>query len=536
MVYSPALGYDPDDPTSSAAGRYSLASNGVNTLGSGSSPDMSDPSSVIAYYTALASTPQGQAAIRAQGQTAAMNVKIANAAMQNEKARIAIQQGEAKANAWYQQQQVKIAQQAHELAVQQQAWTQQYQTGELTGFLNGQPTLANLGQQAQYTGMYNGAPTLANLGQQAYYTGSYNGAPTLQAQNQQQQFGLQQGQLTGLYNGAPTLAAQGQQAQQAQNWANILGYTENGAPTLANQQFVTGATGYYGGNPTLAREQAAANTSLQAAQLGASLQGPGNWAKFLQAQNGVAGSPASALVRSAPGGLGASSGPNPGPMTLATVLNGFGVSPRTNDEAAAIHAYAADNGLSENDALAMYRAATPEQQAQAVARGRQLAASQPGGNNYAGGSSTFSEARGGYGSPDAGGWPAGYGGTATAGRGSGYGGTAIDDTGGLYTSSMGGGYGGGYNPYNLMGAVGQVANAPRATNAQLGLSDDEAGTLQNYFNNPNQAPSTWWSSKSPTERSYLNGLNSYWGGDPDTFAYRERNGRPNQGNPFAAAA
>jgi hypothetical protein len=72
------------------------------------------------------------------------------------------------------------------------------------------------------------------------------------------------------------------------------------------------------------------------------------------------------------------------------------------------------------------------------------------------------------------------------------------------------------------------------TNAQLGLTDDDAGTLQNYFNNPNQAPVGFWESKNRDQKSYLNGLNSYWGGSPDTFEDRYKNTRTRQGSAFAA--
>lgn len=489
------------------------------------------PQEFLATMSALAATPQGQAAIRAQQQTISMNVKQANQQIQESKAKIAIAQGTAAADKWYQQQQVAIANRAHELAVQTQNQNNAIAAGGLTGVYNGQPTLANLGQQAQYTGVYNGTPTLQAINQQQQFglqqgqlTGNYQGNPTLQALENSQNFGINQAGVTGLYNGSPTLAAQNQQNQQQQSWANILGYAPNGNPTLAglqNQQNyginLAGVTGYApNGDATLARQQAAANTSLQAGQLAASLQGPGNWAKFLQAQNGVAGSPASALVQSTPGGLGAAAGPNPPPLTLASVLGDWGVNPSSASASHGQQVYAggqqgqqmyAGGSPSFNEQTGQYTPTQQQQQwaAQADPTTRQQPwwQQQNAGNPYVqqGGRSA---------DVYSGGAPASY-------------------------AEGGGGGGMGYDPMNPLGAIGQVANAPRVTNAQLGLSDDEAGTLQGYFNNPNSAPTGYWESKSPTEKSYLGGLNSYWGGDPATFESRYRNSRPNQGAWNAAA-
>lgn len=310
-------------------------------------------------------------------QTIALNVKQALAAMANERDRIAIAQGQAKANEWYQQQQVQLARDAHQLAIQTQNQNYALAAGGLTGTFGGQPTLAAQQQQGLMTGYYNGTPTLANLGQQAQYTGMYGGVPTLQAQTQQQQYALDQARLalsqltqqqqnalaqgtlnlatltqqqrnaidqanlgltqagvTGEFNGRPTLAALAQQQQFGLSQAGVTG-TYGGSPTEAARQFNASLalqagqqSGYLpNGDPTLAREQGAASTALQAAQLGASLSGPENWAQFLQAQNAVSGGPASALVASAPGGLGMMQGDPGGPMTLSKMLTGFGVMP-----------------------------------------------------------------------------------------------------------------------------------------------------------------------------------------------------------------
>lgn len=613
------------------------------------------------YLEQLANTPQGIAANNAAQQTIAMNVRIANEQLRAERDRIAIARGQAEADRWYKGEQLKLAQQAHQLAVQTQQQNYELAVGGLTGSFNGNPTLAALGQQGQMTGMYNGQPTLANLGQQAQYTGLYNGTPTLQAIGQQQQFGLQQGALTGnyqgnptlqalqneqnfginqagvtgLYNGSPTLAAQNQgfqqgvqaagltgqyqgaptlaaQNQQQQyglqlgqfglNQAGVYGYGPNGAPTLANQQFQTGATGYLNGNPTLAREQAAAGTALQAAQLGASLQGPGNWAQYLTAANAVAGSPASSLLASAPGGLGQMQGDPGGPMTLAKLLGDFGVMPGTGPSqpmqpqppmydlrAGFSEPWAGmggppvqqnDGGVIDGRVLGASSTPAPMGGSRGAmmrdpvtgAWSQQAGAGQgPGEMAYAGGSPTFNEHTGTYSAAPAGGMrpsieprrpmyldptmpqagadggpPPGYTyhegklvPSAPAGPPAGYtyhGGqlVPIQQSAPAPATQQPAAFN--YNPYSLTGAIGQAATAARPTNAQLGLSDADATTLKGYFQNPGQAPSTWWSSKSPTQKSYLSGLMSHFGEDPETFKWREANSRPRQSSPFAAVA
>ena len=464
-------------------------------------PATMTPQEVMDWYTALANTPQGQAAAQAQQQTIAMNVKQALAAMQNERDRIAIARGQAEADRWYKQESLKLAQQAHALAVQTQA-----QNYELSG--------------AALTGQFQGNPTLANQAQTAMYTGLYNGQQTLQAQNQAQQFGLQQAGVTGTYQGAPTLAAQ----NQAQQYGLQLG----------------AQTGYQGGNATLAREQAAASAAMEAARLGASLQGPANWAQYLQAANAVAGSPASALVASAPGGMGQMQGDPGGPMTLATMLGQFGVMP--------------GQGPSQ-----------PVQQAYTEPAPGQM---------HAGGTPGFNEQTGSYSSAPAGGM------RASGANGS----MAFTDQRGTnpvnpqdpnrsrvtpgqpaapvfsdpqeqgrYMQLLSAGPGDlnptdldelrrfqarlapqrpaqqpGWNPQSPTGAIGQVASAPRVTNAQLGLTDDEASKLQSWMSSPNQASGTWWASKSGSQKEYLKGLGSYWGHDMNTFEERERNARPRQ--------
>jgi hypothetical protein len=526
-----------------------------------------DVQQTLDWWEQIANSPMGQQANQAMQQTIGMNVKIANAQLKNAAAQIAIQKGQAAADKWYKEQQVKLAQQAHQLAVKTQQQNYELSVGGLTGQFNGQPTMAYQGMQAGYTGMWNGQPTLQN-------------------QNQQQQFGLQQGQLTGLYNGAPTLAA----LMNSQNFG-------------LNQ---AGVTGYYNGQATMNREQQAANAALSAAQIGASLRGPGDWAQYLQAMNGIAGSPASALVASAPGGMGQAAGNGGGPVSLAQVLGQAGVMPgqggsqpgawqppaswggggvvTTNpvgpvaepnpqqwaggtpgfnegplQTQAGIPTKAQGGSWSFNGQTGQWEqqdmsGATLSHQASSYSS---APANRPRGTNPVGPHGSGGGPRTGSASTDNGGggmaggfmvqnpdgtWSQGGSGTTQqqqaggtpitpSGIGIAPGPTGHEKTGsGSITTQQGAGW----NPYSLTGAIGQVAAAPRVTNAQLGLTDDEAKTLQNAFRNPHQMAGTWWSSKSADQKAYLGGLNEYWGGSNTTFQEKERNSRPRQSSPFAA--
>lgn len=106
--------------------------------------------------------------------------------------------------------------------------------------------------------------------------------------------------------------------------AEATGYW-GGNPTLARQQMEANTTGYYNGNPTLAREQQAASLALQAGQLGASLRGPRNWATYLRTAYDTANSPVSSFVSSVPGGLGQGASQDTRRLTLTDVLNDYGV-------------------------------------------------------------------------------------------------------------------------------------------------------------------------------------------------------------------
>lgn len=186
---------------------------------------------LLNYQQQYWASPMGIAERDAYDQTNRLNRRQVLAQMQAQRDQIALQRGSAEANRWYQQQQIKLAQQQHELSVQQ---------------------LQQQGRQFDVT---------------------------------------------------------------------ATGYLD-GNPTLTRQQFEAGTTGYYGGNPTLAREQAAANIALQAAQLGASLQRPDDWARYLRLTHEVNGSPAWALARQ-PGGLGQTDAGQTRRATLSSVLGNF---------------------------------------------------------------------------------------------------------------------------------------------------------------------------------------------------------------------
>jgi hypothetical protein len=600
------------------------------------------PTQYLDWLTQIGNSPQGQAAQSAMQATIQMNVRQALAAMQNEKDRIAIARGQAEADRWYREQTLQLAREAHQLAAQTQQQNYGLAVGGLTGMFNGQPTLAAQNQQQQYA-LDQARLALSQLTQEqqnALGQGTLNLATLTQSQRnaiEQAQLGLNQAGITGEFNGRPTLAALAQQQQNALSWAGLSGQLPGGGQTLAaqgqlfNQGLALGAqTGYQNGAPTLDREQAAANAALQAGQLGASLQGPENWAQFLQAQNAVAGSPVSSLVASAPGGLGAMAGDPGGPMTLGSLLGRFGVMPGQGPSqpaqgaspgmwgpapggpidqtgapiGGAMPPWQPPSGAPGAGSTApldtnspQYRdiqtrlgagTITPQQAADEWARLTAGGGGQaPGQGGYAepsppvwaGGSPTFDEQTGTYSSAPAGGMrrtmpinPAQgggnlrglglpqYTGPMSMGNSGNPGAMGADPAlGPGYTTWLppagwsadsfaeptpGGGSsfgtmrqqpsGAGWNPYSLTGAIGQVAQAPRVTNQQLGLSDQDADQLKTWFQNPNQAPGTWWTSKSKDQKKMLGSINRYWGGSQDTFLERERNARPRQGSVWAA--
>ena len=277
-------------------------------------------------------------ALAAAAQQNQFNNTIAQGGLNNQTQQIA--NTNAYQMALIQQAKDQLAQAAHQ-------FEQNYglQAGALTGMFNGQPTLANLGQQAQYTGYYNGTPTMQNIAQIAALTGMYNGNPTLAAQQAQQQFGLQQGALTGQYGGMPTQAAQ-QWAQQLALAAAGLTGQYGGDQTLAaqNQQFqqgvqAAGLTGQYQGAPTLAAQQLAqqndmqrAGLGLQTLQLGASLGGPADWLNYQTAAAGARQNPLLAqgvaswadMTNGSPRGGAGWAGGALQPRTLGTLANDFG--------------------------------------------------------------------------------------------------------------------------------------------------------------------------------------------------------------------
>lgn len=458
-----------------------------------------------------------------------------------------------------------------------------------TGLYNGTPTLQAQNQQQQYA-LQQAQLALAQLTQQQQHElaqGTLNLATLTQQQRnaiEQAQLGLTQAGITGEFNGRPTLAALAQQQNFGLAQAGVTG-TYGGTPTEAARQFNLNyalqqgqQTGYQNGAPTLAREQGAANTALQAAQLGASLRGPGDWAQYLQAANAVGSNPAvSGLLASAPGGLGAMQGEPGGPMTLGKLFSDYGVMPGQGPS----QPWQGGSG----NPLSMGGGDQGD-----LARQAGFTPASPGQQMWAGGSPTFNEQTGQYGGgaggfmeqTPGGGWQQGGGSSGTGSYSSapaggmrmgpkpslwnpqpGGGFPNVDPVtggstlaGGAITNSASGGgmpewqqgwnsfkgsyaqpqqqTSGGWNPYSMTGAIGQAASAPRVTNQQLGLSDQEADQLKGYFNSPNSAPGTWWTSKSTPQKKYLSGLNAYWGGDPETFQERERNARPRQGSAWAA--
>ena len=110
---------------------------------------------------------------------------------------------------------------------------------------------------------------------EAGLTGQYQGHPTLSAEQLRGFFGSGAGEFAGM----PTTTEQ-----------QISGYTDAGqTPTLGRQEFEAGATGYYGGNATLAREAEQNKTTLGYLNTLASLRGPANAFQYARILNGTPG-------------------------------------------------------------------------------------------------------------------------------------------------------------------------------------------------------------------------------------------------------
>ena len=107
-----------------------------STFGTGS-PSANPYGQFLQYQNDYWQSPMGLREQDAYDQTTRLNRKELLAKLKAERDRIAIAQGEAKANQWYQQQQVKLAQQTHALRV-----------SEVTGYHEGNPTLQRETSQA----------------------------------------------------------------------------------------------------------------------------------------------------------------------------------------------------------------------------------------------------------------------------------------------------------------------------------------------------------------------------------------------------
>jgi hypothetical protein len=113
----------------------------------------------------------------------------------------------------------------------------------------------------------------------------------------------------------------------------------------------------------------------------------------------------------------------------------------------------------------------------------------------------------------------------------------LGDYGGGGTVGGGGAAGGGAPGTSGLASVLQntAADVSRTpANADLGLSDFEAGQLMSYFDNPGQAPTGWLETKSPDEKEYLRGLMSLWGRSPATVESQYKTSRPGQGSIYSA--
>lgn len=165
----------------------------------------------------------------------------------------------------------KLNLESDQLAFQkaQQAWTQTFQTAQLTGTLNGQPTLpamqayaglfgtwgvptpgqetlASQAQAANFLGQYQGQDTLAKLAQQAGFLGTYQGQQTLQAQQQywQQAFN-QQAQNQKVVQDYLSLLSQLRGPQDYGQYLRVMASTPQGLQSL-----VGAASGAQGRVPT----------------------------------------------------------------------------------------------------------------------------------------------------------------------------------------------------------------------------------------------------------------------------------------------
>lgn len=127
----------------------------------GGSPSPSPYQQLLNYQQQYWASPMGLAERDAYDQTNSLNRQQVLAQMQAQRDQIALQRGTVEADRWYRGEQLKLARQQHELAVQQlQQQGRQFDV-TATGYLDGSPTLTRQQFEAGTTGYYGGNPTLA---------------------------------------------------------------------------------------------------------------------------------------------------------------------------------------------------------------------------------------------------------------------------------------------------------------------------------------------------------------------------------------
>jgi hypothetical protein len=142
------------------------------------------PDEYINFLEQYSNSSMGQRANASMDETASLNRKQLLGNLQNQRDQIAISRGVAEANAWYQRQQIKLAQKEHEDQVAK--WLRDEGFRDLdfrttaTGMLEGQPTWMRQYQTAGLTGMIDGKPTWERMRDEAQLEGYYNGKPTFQ--------------------------------------------------------------------------------------------------------------------------------------------------------------------------------------------------------------------------------------------------------------------------------------------------------------------------------------------------------------------
>jgi hypothetical protein len=198
----------------------------------------------------------------------------------------------------------------------------------------------------QYDTVYNAGYPLSADEWNRSLTGIANTAmPTLDAQNMLFNQGLQAGQLTGTYNGQPTLSAQELASLDAYRNGMLgvaqgeLGVKEGQLDVNRGQLDVNRGqldvsrgdlTGYFNGNPTLAREDMYNKYGAQLLQLAANLRGPENYFQYANMLRGVQNSPQLAYAQALLNNGKLSAYGNWGPSTPASLQGLLGPTSTTN--------------------------------------------------------------------------------------------------------------------------------------------------------------------------------------------------------------